>query len=117
MVLRCPLESHAMYSQNCRGLKTDARVTELLHSLGTRGAFATWHELAANRGAWREMLRWGEAPPEFRPRPPSPPPPPPEPLARTKPKRACAAKTTAAIDAMPAADKALRQLLSKPTGR
>ena len=35
---------------------------------------ARWHELAANRGAWREMLRTGLAPPAFRPqtRPPSP---------------------------------------------
>ena len=26
-----------------------------------------WHELAADRGAWRETLRTGLAPPSFRP--------------------------------------------------
>ena len=67
-----------------------------------------WHELAANRAAWRAMLRDGLAPPEFRPRPPSPPPPP---LARTKPSRACAAKTMAAIEQMRATDAALLQIL------
>ena len=30
-----------------------------------------WQELAADREAWREMLRTGLAPPAFRPRPPS----------------------------------------------
>ena len=67
-----------------------------------------WHELAANRAAWRSMLKMGIAPAEYRPRPPSPPPPP---LARTKPSRACAAKTLAAIDAMRARDAALLQIL------
>ena len=52
-----------------------------------------WHELAANRAAWRAMLHTGVAPAGFRPRPPSPPPPPPPPLAFTKPSRACAVKT------------------------
>ena len=70
-----------------------------------------WHELAANRAAWRAMLRDGLAPPEFRPRPPSPPPPPTPPLARTKPSRACAAKTMAAIEQMRATDAALLQIL------
>ena len=63
-----------------------------------------WPELAANRAAWRAMLRAGIAPPEFRLRPP---PSPPLPLARTKPSRACAAKTMAAIDQMRALDAAL----------
>jgi hypothetical protein len=39
--------------------------------------FARWPELAADRGAWRETLRSGFAPPDFRPPPPPPPPPPP----------------------------------------
>ena len=29
-----------------------------------------WHELAANRQAWRDMLKVGSAPPEFQPAPP-----------------------------------------------
>ena len=75
-----------------------------------------WHELAANRAAWRAMLQAGVAPMEFRPRPPPPPPPSPPPLARTKPSRVCAAKTMAAIDGMRAADAALQQIL-KPISR
>ena len=68
-----------------------------------------WAELAADRGAWRQMLRVGFPPDAFRPRPPSPlpppppPPPAPEPLARTKPKRAAAVATNAKIDACVAA--------------
>ena len=72
-----------------------------------------WPELAANRAAWRAMLQAGIAPPEFRPRPPTPPPPPPPPLARTKPSRACAAKTMAAIDQMRATDAALQKILNQ----
>ena len=60
---------------------------------------ARWPELAANRAAWRETLRTGLAPPEFRPPPPPPPPPPPVPLALTKPVRGCVQATVAAIDA------------------
>jgi hypothetical protein len=56
---------------------------------------ARWPELAARRGAWRDMIRTGLAPSGFRP-PPSPPPP--EPIARTKPVRRCAGATNAAID-------------------
>ena len=52
-----------------------------------------WHELAANRPAWRETLRTGIAPPAFRPRPPSPP------LAQSRPRRACMQATVTAIDA------------------
>ena len=57
---------------------------------------ARWHELAANRGAWRE-LRTGLAPPAFRPqaRPSSPAPR----ISRMKPVRSCARATVAAIDA------------------
>ena len=56
---------------------------------------ARWHELAADRSAWRETLRTGLAPPAFRPqaRPPSPR------ISRTKPVRSCAQATAAAIDA------------------
>ena len=54
-----------------------------------------WPELAADRAAWREMLRTGLAPPAFRP-PPTPPPAPP--LARTKLARRVTAATNAAID-------------------
>ena len=53
---------------------------------------ARWPELAAMRGAWREMLQTGLAPPAFRPMP-SPR------ISRTKPKRGCTAATNAAIDA------------------
>jgi len=54
-----------------------------------------WHELAADRSAWRETLRTGIAPPAFRPqaRPPSPR------ISRSKPVRSCAQATIAAIDA------------------
>ena len=68
---------------------------------------ARWAELALDRGAWRQMLRTGLAPEAYRPRPPSPPPPPPPPLSRTKPSRACAARTMAAIDEMRTKDAAL----------
>ena len=51
-----------------------------------------WPELAAKRGAWREMLRTGLAPAAFRPLP-SPR------ISRTKATRGCAAATVAAIDA------------------
>ena len=57
---------------------------------------ARWPDLAAERGAWREILRTGLAPPAHRP-PPSPPTPPP--ISRTKLARGCAAATNAAIDA------------------
>ena len=57
---------------------------------------ARWPELAANRGAWREMLRTGLAPPAFRPPPPPPPPPP---ISRANAMRGCTAATNAAIDA------------------
>ena len=53
-----------------------------------------WHELAADRGAWRRMLEDGVAPAAFRPqaRPPSPR------ISRIKPMRSCARATVAAID-------------------
>ena len=35
---------------------------------------ARWHELAAQRGPWRAMLRTGVTPPEFHPQPTPPPP-------------------------------------------
>ena len=56
---------------------------------------ARWHELAADRTAWRETLRSGLAPPAFRPhaRPPSPR------ISRTKTARSCTRATIAAIDA------------------
>ena len=57
---------------------------------------ARWHELAADRSAWRETLRSGLAPPAFRP-PPSPPPT--EPLSRTRTARSCTQATIAAMDA------------------
>ena len=55
---------------------------------------ARWHELAADRAAWRETLRTGLAPPAFRPsaRLPSPR------IARTKTARSCVRATIAAID-------------------
>ena len=53
---------------------------------------ARWHELAADRGAWRQMLKSGVAPPAFQPRPASPR------IARKKPVRSCAAATRAAMD-------------------
>ena len=54
-----------------------------------------WHELAADRAAWRETLRTGVAPPAFRPsaRPPSPR------ISRTKATRSCVRTTMAAMDA------------------
>ena len=52
---------------------------------------ARWHELAADRGAWRETLRTGLAPPAFRPML-SPR------ISRTKPARACVAATMAGVD-------------------
>jgi hypothetical protein len=56
---------------------------------------ARWHELAADRAAWRETLRTGVAPPTFRPsaRPPSPR------ISRTKATRSCVRATMAAMDA------------------
>ena len=57
---------------------------------------ARWHELAADRAAWRETLRTGLAPTAFRP-PPTPPPA--EPLSRTRTARSCTQATNAAIDA------------------
>ena len=53
---------------------------------------ATWHELAADRAAWRETLRLGY-PPGYRPSPPTPP------LAQTRPRRAAAAAADRRIDA------------------
>ena len=52
-----------------------------------------WHELAADRCAWREMLRTGIAPPAFRPMLT------PDRISRTKPVRACVTATMAGIDA------------------
>ena len=57
-----------------------------------------WHELAAQRGQWRQMLGAGFAPVDYHPQPPPSPTPSPEPLARTKPVRGCARATLAAID-------------------
>ena len=57
-----------------------------------------WHEFAADRAAWRTMLREGVAPPEFRTPPPAPVP---MPISHflVRPRRAAAAATNAAIDA------------------
>ena len=56
---------------------------------------ARWHELAADRSAWRETLRTGLAPPAFRPQaqPLSPR------ISRNKTARSCTRATRAAIDA------------------
>ena len=51
-----------------------------------------WHELAADRAAWRETLRLGH-PPGFVPPPPTPP------LALTRPTRRAATDTNRAIEA------------------
>ena len=61
-----------------------------------------WHELAADRAAWRAMLHEGAAPPEFRTPPPAPVP---MPISHflVRPRRAAAAATNAAIDATLAA--------------
>ena len=61
-----------------------------------------WHEFAADRAAWRTMLREGVAPPEFRTPPPAPVP---MPISHflVRPRRAAAAATNAAIDATLAA--------------
>ena len=72
---------------------------------------ARWHELAADRTAWREMIRSGLAPTAFRP-PPSPPPA--EPISRTKPTRHAASATNARLAGRRAADAAL---LTRITGR
>ena len=58
---------------------------------------ARWTELAADRGAWRPMLRSGEAPEGFRQAPP----PVPMPISHflVRPRRAAAVRTNAAIDA------------------
>lgn len=50
-----------------------------------------WHELAADRSAWRKTLALGH-PPDYAPQPPSPP------LALARPRRAAAAATNARID-------------------
>mmetsp|Transcript_45670 Transcript_45670/g.147025 ORF Transcript_45670/g.147025 Transcript_45670/m.147025 type:complete len:122 (+) Transcript_45670:1726-2091(+) len=55
---------------------------------------ARWHLLAADRAAWRETLRSGLAPAEFRP-PPAPPSP--ERISRTKPVPGCTAATMARV--------------------
>ena len=57
-----------------------------------------WPELAADRGAWRTMLRSGEAPLGFRQAPPAPVP---MPMSHflVRPRRAAATRTNAAIDA------------------
>ena len=59
---------------------------------------ARWPALAADRGAWRTMLRSGEAPLGFRQ---APPPPVPMPMSHflVRPRRAAATRTNAAIDA------------------
>ena len=59
---------------------------------------ARWPELAADRGAWRTMLRSGEAPLGFRQ---APPPPVPMPMSHflVRPRRAAATCTNAAINA------------------
>jgi hypothetical protein len=51
-----------------------------------------WHELAADRGAWRETLRTGLAPLAFRPTP-SPR------ISRSKPVRSCTMATMANLEA------------------
>ena len=51
-----------------------------------------WHELAADRSAWRETLRLGH-PPGFVAAPPTPP------LALTRPTRRAAIAATCGIDA------------------
>jgi len=53
-----------------------------------------WPELAADRLAWRAMLRSGEPPPYYRAPPPTPAA---LPIANTRPQRASLAATTAAI--------------------
>ena len=55
---------------------------------------ARWPELAADRAAWRAMLRSGEAPAGFRR---APAPMLPMPIAMTRPTRAAAARTNDAI--------------------
>ena len=73
-----------------------------------------WPELVADRGAWREMLRTGMAPPAFRP-PPTPPPP--EPISCTKPTRRAAADTNAKIDSTRAADAVLLARILQPVNQ
>ena len=73
-----------------------------------------WHELAAQRPVWREMIRTGLTPAAFRP-PPSPPTP--EPISRTKPSRRVAADTNARLAGRRAADAALLARLTLPGRR
>ena len=68
-----------------------------------------WHELAADRPAWREMIRTGLAPAAFRPLPE---PPAPEPISHTKPSRRAAADTNARLAGKRDADAALLALLT-----
>jgi hypothetical protein len=56
-----------------------------------------WPELAADRLAWRAMLRSGEPPPAFRAPPPTDPLPAALPIALTRPKRTALMATNAAI--------------------
>ena len=62
-----------IFTQNCRGLKTDARI----------------------RAAWRAMLKSGEPPPEYRARPPTPAA---LPISYTRARRSTAAATNIKID-------------------
>ena len=69
----------------------------------------------AARPPWREMLRSGFAPPDFRPPLPPPPPPLPPPPSRAHLSRHATARAQAAIDALPARDAALlRTLRTQP---
>ena len=64
-----------------------------------------WHELAADKAAWRKTLKDGFPPIDFRPPPPPPPLSPPAPIVRPKSTRRGAASANERMHACLAAER------------